>query len=452
MDYNILRENDIRGNYPLQLNAEVVTKIGNAYAVYLRNLGISECLLGYDNRISSNELYKSLKKALLNSGINVISIGLVTTPIFNYSQIENKIPAGVMITASHNKASDNGLKIFASDYGHLNQGELKKLYELIKNNEEITGKGNFTEINMIDKYVNMLTSKFAKINKKVVVDCGNGTASIIIKKIFSKVFIDVSYLNSESDGTFPIHNPDPNEEANLSLLKSMVKFKNADIGIAVDGDADRVGIVDNNGNMIATDELIAIFAREIIPNNDLKNIIIDVKCSKSLENEIKLLGGNAIMVKNGSAYIERVVKEKNALLGGEYSGHIFFRDDYYGYDDGIYAGLRCAKLINEKNILASDLTKGLEKYESTPEIRLEVDDNIKYQLIDHLREYTINKKYNCNMCDGVRVDYEDGFSLIRCSNTGPYITLRFEAKTIETLQERKKEFMNLIEDYLKEKN
>lgn len=452
MDYNILRENDIRGAYPLQLNKDVVEIIGKAYAVYLKNNGISTCLLGYDNRISSNELYKSLKKTLLNSGINVISIGLVTTPIFNYSQIENKIPAGIMITASHNKASDNGLKIFASDYGHLRQEELKKLYELIKNKEEITGKGNFTEINMIDKYVNMLTNKFSKINKRVVIDCGNGTASIIIKKIFSKIFIDVSYLNSESDGSFPIHNPDPNEEDNLTMLKSMVKIKSADIGIAVDGDADRVGIIDNTGKMIATDELIAIFSREIIPQNNLKKIIIDVKCSKALENEITRLGGNAIMVKNGSAYIERVVKEQNSLLGGEYSGHIFFRDDYYGFDDGIYAGLRCAKLINDKNIPANLLIEGLEKYESTPEIRLEVDDNIKHQLIDYLREYAQNKKYNCNMCDGVRVDYEDGFSLIRCSNTGPYITLRFEAKTKETLEKRKKEFMDLIEKYLKEKN
>lgn len=451
MDYNILRENDIRGEYPTQINGKVGKRVAEAFAVYLNDLGVKKCMLGHDNRISSEEIYKEILKALLSSGIDVVSIGLVTTPLFNYASIINKVPYGIMITASHNKASDNGLKIFGENYLHLKQDELKKLYKLIKEEASITGTGNLEEKQEIDSYVNMLTDKFKTINKKVVVDCGNGTASTIIKQIFSKIFIDVSYLNCESDGTFPVHNPDPNVEENLNLLKKMVLLKGADLGIAVDGDADRVGIIDNKGNMIATDYLIGIFAREIVPKNENKDIIIDVKCSVSLAHEIKKIGGNPIMVKNGSAYIERIVHDHPALLGGEFSGHIFFRDDYYGFDDGIYAGLRVAKLIDEENKASSDLTKGMEVYENTPEIRLNVDDNIKFNLVNYIKEYAQEKNYKINTCDGVRVDYDDGFSLVRCSNTGPCITLRFEASTKEKLEARKEEFMSLIDNYLKEK-
>ena len=449
MDYNILRENDIRGDYPSQINSKTATIIANAFAVYLNNLNINDCLLGYDNRLSSPEIYNAIKESLINSGINVYSLGLVTTAMFNYASIKNNMPYGLMITASHNKKTDNGIKIFGPNYLHLKQSELKKLYSLIKDEEYITGFGTFNEINIKQDYINMLCTKFKKINKKVVVDCGNGTASIVVKDIFSKIFIDVSYLNCESDGNFPVHNPDPNVESNLTLLKQLVKQKNADLGIAVDGDCDRVGIVDDKGNTITTDYLIAIFAKDIIEKNNNKNIIIDVKCSKALDIEIKKYGGNPIMVKNGSAYIERVVHDYPALLGGEFSGHIFFKDDYYGFDDGLYAGLRLAKLLEEKNILCSELTSNMTKFYSTEEIRMDVDDNIKFSLIEYLKDYCISKNYNCNLCDGIRVEFEDGFSLARASNTGPTITLRFEAGTKEELEKRKNEFLNLIKEYLK---
>lgn len=449
MDYNILRENDIRGSYPNQINKDSVRIIAKAFAVYLNNINVNICLLGYDNRLSSKELYIEIKKSLINSGINVVSIGEVTTPIFNYASIKNNIPYGLMITASHNKKTDNGIKIFGENFLHLKQDELKKLYKLIKEEASINGLGSFKEINMTDDYINMLIDKFKPINKKVVVDCGNGTASLVIKEIFSKIFVDVSYLNCDSDGSFPIHNPDPNVDSNLTLLKNIVKLKNADLGIAVDGDCDRVGIVDEKGNTITTDYLIIIFAKDIILNSDNKNIIIDVKCSKATINEITKMGGTPIMVKNGSAYIERVVHDFPSLLGGEYSGHIFFRDDYYGYDDGIYAGLRTAQILDEKNTYASDLINNMEKYYSTEEIRMEVLDDIKFKLVDYVKDYALKQGYNCNLCDGVRVDYEDGFSLVRASNTGPCITLRFEAKTKEKLDERQKEFISLIEEYLK---
>lgn len=448
MNYNILRENDIRGNYPKELNKNTAIRIGEAFAVYLNDLHEKKCLIGHDNRLSSEELTDGLKKGLLDSGIDVIDTGLVTTPIFNYASIKEQICYGIMITASHNIASDNGFKIFGKNYLHLDQNELQKLYDIIKSDEKIMGSGNYQNKDIKNDYIKMMISKFPKINKKVVVDCGNGTASIVIKEIFSKIVLDACFINSESDGSFPIHNPDPNVEDNLKWLKNIVKIKHADLGIAVDGDCDRVGIVDETGKMISTDYLIGIFANDIIPQNKNKNVIIDVKCSISLDHYLKSIGANSIMVKNGSAYLEKIIHDTPALIGGEYSGHIFFRDDYYGYDDGIYAGLRALLLLNKSNKF-SDFLLPFEKYESTPEIRINVDDNIKRNIVDQIKDYCKSQKYDCNFADGVRVNYIDGFALIRCSNTGPYLTLRFEASTKELLNERQKEFMDLLDKYLK---
>ncbi len=449
MNYNILRANDIRGNYPSEVNKNVAVIIGKAFGTYLNQINIYECIIGHDNRLSSEELTEGITEGLLASGINITDIGLVTTPMFNYASITLKKEYGIMITASHNKASDNGFKIFGKDYLHLKQDELQKVYQIIKDENFILGEGSITSYNIKNEYIKMLKSKFGKINKKVVVDCGNGTASIIIKEIFSDIFKEVTYLNCESNGSFPIHNPDPNEEENLKWLKSVVKLRNLDLGIGIDGDADRVGIITDQGIMIGTDLLIGIHARDIIPKNENKNVILDVKCSCALTEELKKIGANAIMVKNGSAYIENVMHDKPALIGGEYSGHIFFKDDYYGFDDGIYAALRTAKLIEKLNIPANDLLNGFEKYYSTPEIRLDVSDNIKFELVDKIKNYALSKNYDCNLCDGVRVNYNDGFSLVRCSNTSPQITLRFEAKDENTLNQRKEEFLNIINESIK---
>ena len=444
MDFNILRENDIRGEYPTTINSDAVKRIGKAFAYYLKEINVDTALIGHDNRLSSDELNETLIDTLINSGINVKDIGLVTTPMFNYASMTFDIPYGIMITASHNKSSDNGLKIFGENYLHLRQNELQKLYEYVKEGKETFGSGTIEKLSINEKYINMLTNKFPKINKRVVVDCGNGTASIAVKEIFSKTFLDVTFINSESDGSFPIHNPDPNVEENLKWLKDIVKLKKADVGIAVDGDCDRVGIVDEEGNTIFTDYLIAIFAKYIVPFNQNKNVIIDVKCSSVIANEIKKIGGKPIMVKNGSAYIESVMFDTPALVGGEYSGHIFFKDDYYGYDDGFYAGLRFAKLLDDLNVKASNLVKDMPKLFSTPEIRLEIADDIKFKIVDEVKKYAKEKKYNCNFADGVRVDYDDGFALVRASNTGPYITMRFEASKEDILTLRQKEFMDII--------
>jgi len=444
MNYNILRENDVRGEYPTEINAAAVKKIGAAFAYYLSLIGVDTCMVGHDNRLSSEELNDTLIDTLINSGINVKDVGLVTTAMFNYASMVYDIPYGIMITASHNKASDNGLKIFGENFLHLRQDELQKLYGFVKEEKSIKGNGSLEHLDINNRYIKMLTNKFKRIHKKVVVDCGSGTGSIIVRDIFSRIFLDVTFINCDSDGSFPIHNPDPNVEENLKWLKDIVKLKHADLGIAVDGDCDRVGIVDEEGNTIFTDYLIGIFARYIVPFNQNKNVIIDIKSSSVLGEEIKKIGGNPIMVKNGSAYIETVCFDTPALIGGEYSGHIFFRDKYYGYDDGFYAGLRLAEILDKENIKASDLTSNMRKLPNTPEIRVEVSDDIKFDLVEKVKNYCKEKKYNCNFTDGVRVDYPDGFALVRCSNTGPFITMRFEAGTEEELNVRKNEFISLI--------
>ena len=444
MKENILRENDIRGKYPLEINEESIKVFGKAFAYYLKENNYDKCIIGHDNRLSSESLNNSLIGALLDSGINVIDIGLVTTPILNYATIIKNISYGLMITASHNDKDDNGIKIFGKEHLHLRRDELEKLYNYIREKKGTFGNGVLTKESITNNYIDMLVKKFGKINKSVVVDCGNGTASIIVKDIYSKVFKNVSYINSYSDGSFPVHNPDPNVSSNLKWLVDIVKLRGFDLGIAFDGDCDRVGIVDNKGNVISTDYLIAIFANEIIENNDNKNIVIDVKCSKGVEEAIKKIGGKPIMVKNGSAYIETVCHDMPAFLGGEYSGHIFFRDKYFGFDDGFYAGLRMAELIDKKRIESSNLTNQIPKYCSTEEIRLRVSDDRKEYIVNQVKDYAISKGYNTNLVDGVRVEYNDGFALIRKSNTSPAITLRFEAGTEEELDKRKREYIDII--------
>ncbi|HHX32655.1 MAG TPA: phosphomannomutase/phosphoglucomutase [Mollicutes bacterium] len=450
MDLNVLRENDIRGRYPNQINENLALRIGKAFGTYALSKKQTKVIVGHDNRVSGKSLHESLIKGLLSTGINVVDIGISTTPVLNFSGRELKIPYGIMITASHNASYDNGFKIFGEDYLHLEQNELQYFYDLLKKGEFITGKGNLKHKDLKKEYIKMLISKAKIDNKlKVVIDTGNGTPSIFIKDIFDNLNIDVTYLHSKSDGTFPVHNPDPNDEENLVWLKEKVLELGADVGLAFDGDGDRVGVLDEKGNMVATDILLGIFAGVIIPNNDNKKIIIDVKCSKALEKEIKRLKGEPLMLKNGSAYIETMVSKTPVLLGGEYSGHVFFLDDFDGYDDGIYAGIRLLNILGTKEKKCSQLYEHIPKYFNTPEIRIEVDDNLKWEIVNKIKDYAISKYKDVTTIDGVRVEYEDGFSLIRGSNTSPQITLRFESRDEKTLDLRKREFLNLLKYYIK---
>lgn len=453
LDQSILREWDIRGVYPTQINEETAKALGYAYGSYLNDKKITYCVVGRDNRLGGEELAKSLMLGLIDSGINIIYLDIVTTPMLNFASIKLKLEYAIMVTASHNPKNDNGFKLFGKDYLHLVRSELEKVYELIKNNARIISptKGWIKKLDISDAYADDLANSlvFGSQKLKVVLDCGNGTASTIIKKVYEKFNFEVEYLYAESDPTFPNHHPDPSVEVNLKALKDKVIETKANLGIAYDGDCDRLGVVDELGNMIESDRLMAIFIRDIFPKVDNKSFIIDVKCSKALEDEISKIGGKSVMVRNGSAFIETYVHDYPSLFGGEYSGHLFFRDRHYGYDDGIYMGLRLQEILSNMPIKCSELSNGLNRYFNTPELRVKVNDGQKFEIVNKVKEYCQANNYEFLDIDGVRVKYPDGWALVRASNTGPNLTLRFEATTRERLAELLKEFTVVINKLVK---
>ena len=446
IDVSVLRENDIRGVYGKNVNEVLALKVGKAFGTYLTHSNKTDCVVGYDNRVSGEVLVEYVVKGLMSTGINVKFIGMVTTPILNYATYNLNIEAGIMVTASHNSANENGFKIFGDKFLHLKRDELEKVYELIKGDEYEVGIGNVEYYDVIDNYINTLNTYIDMGDRKLKVafDTGNGTTSLFIKKIIERFNIEPIFINDKSDGTFPVHNPDPNDDKNLVMLKELVKGENCDLGVAYDGDGDRVGIVDELGNTIETDKLIAIFSRYIIPKCLNKKVILDVKCSKALEEDIINIGAEPIMLKNGSAYLETMMSELDILVGGEYSGHLFLRDKHYGFDDGIYASLRMLEILSKENIPCSNLLNGYKKYYNTPEIRINVSDEKKWKIIDDVKKYVTNNNYQYIDIDGVRCNFTDGWALIRCSNTSPQITMRFEAINEERLKSIQEEFTNLI--------
>lgn len=446
MDFSVLRENDIRGVYGKGITEELAYKVGCAFGTYLSNQNKKDCVVGYDNRLSGKNLVQEVIKGLVNTGINVKFIGMVTTALLNYATIYFNIEAGIMVTASHNPSNENGFKIFGENFLHLKRNELEKFYELIKNEQFGVGLGKVEYVDLKHSYENMLAAyiNIGKKKLKVAFDPGNGTTSLFIKDIVKYFNIEPIFINSESDGRFPVHNPDPNVDSNLQGLKEIVIKEKCDLGLAFDGDGDRVGIVDELGNTIESDKAIAIFSRHIIPRTLNKKVIFDVKCSKALIEDLERIDATPIMVKNGSAFIETELNEKDVLVGGEYSGHIFFRDKYYGYDDGIYAGLRMFEILSNSNKKCSELLDGYNKYFNTPEIKVATTDEKKWSIVEKVKDYVKSKNYEFIDIDGVRVTFDDGWALIRCSNTGPNLTMRFEATTEERLENIKNEFVNIV--------
>jgi len=446
MDKRILRENDIRGKYPEALNEEAATLIGKAYGTYIRANCSHECVVGRDNRISGENLTNCFINGLLSTGVNVIFLGTTTTPMLNYACIHLNKKYGVEITASHNPKNENGIKMF-ENFNHIIGDNLKKIYQILLNEEFIKDKEGIFETYIINEhYTNkMLELTHLKDKKlKVVIDPGNGTSSVVVKDIFLSLPINVTLINEISDGNFPNHHPDPNEEENLTALKQMVIESNSDLGVAFDGDCDRIGIVDELGNYIGTDEMMAIFIKNIIENTNYNKFLIDIKCSNSLRDEIERLDGIAITVKNGSAYIENELVKQNIVFGGEYSGHVFFRDRHYGYDDGIYAALRLLEILSSTDKTCSELISHLNKYYNTPEIRIETKEENKKIIIEQIKKYCDKCQYEYITIDGVKVIFNDGWALMRPSNTSPQITMRCEAISENRLEEIKKEFTNLV--------
>ena len=445
---HIFRGYDIRGVYPIDINSEVANIIGKSFGTYVKRLGKATCIVGRDNRYSSLELQTSLIEGILSTGVNVIDLGLVTTPMYYYACIVKNNPTGIMVTASHNPKDDNGFKFAFDERGNARGEMIEEFRDFTLKGDFAEGKGNLTKYDVRDEYINLFTSSIKLGNRplKVVLDLGNGTTSCIAKDIYYRFPIDLEILYGESNPDFPNHHPDPGVEENLSALKRKVLETNADIGIGFDGDGDRVGIIDEKGNYIPIDKYMIIIIRDIISKVKDKKFLYDVKCSKALEDEIKRLGGTPICYRTGNSYVKSKIKEDNIPFGAELSGHVYFNDRWPGFDSGLYSGLRLIEILSNTNKTLSNLLDGINNYESTPEIKFSSSDDIKFEVINKIKDYCINKGYEVVTIDGVRVNFNDGWALVRCSNTGPNITARFEANNKERLKEIKSEFTNLINE------
>lgn len=448
----MFREYDIRGVYGKDIDEEVSYLIGRAFGTKLIRLGKDITLVGYDNRFSSPVIEKNLVEGITDSGVNVVRLGLVTTPMYYYGWDLLKIHCGMMITASHNPKDDNGFKFSYNGIHNAFGKSSEELYEMIINKDFIDKeKGTIKNVDIRAEYLKMITSgiKLGNNKRKIVYDCGNGTTSIVADDIFNtfKDKIDLVPLFNTSDANFPNHHPDPAVEENLEKLKEKVLETHADAGIAFDGDGDRVGIITNTGKFLSIDKYMILIWRDLVNKNVEKKTFYDVKCSLALKEELDKLGVKNEFYRTGNSYTKAKSTEGNYPFGGELSGHVFFRDKFNGYDDGIYAGLRLIEILTKTNKSIEQLLEGIPEYESTPEIKIPTEDNIKFKVIDNIKKYCQEKNYKVLLIDGVKVFFDDASALVRASNTGPNITTRFEAKTKEKLELIQKEFINLIEKY-----
>jgi len=423
--------------------------IAKAVATYVQKNGYKQVLLGRDNRASSPHFRDLVAQALLNSGCDVVDLGLVVTPIFYFASKHLGIEAGIMITASHNPGEYNGCKILMGEstiYGD----QIQEIRQLVENKEFITAKpGSLTKKDISQEYADMIVNKIKLGTNipKIVVDCGNGTASLFAPDLFRRLGCDVTELYCESDPTFPNHHPDPVNPKNMEDLIKEVKKADADIGIGIDGDGDRLGVVDKMGNLIWGDMLMILFWRDILPRYPGSNCIVEVKCSQSLIDEIERLGGIPMLYKTGHSLIKAKMKEINAIFTGEMSGHMFFADEYYGFDDALYASARLISLLSHSDKNISEMLSDVPKYYSTPEIRLPSTDKEKFEIVNKVLTY-FNSKYEVLDVDGARIIFPNGWGLVRASNTGPEIIFRCEGNSPEALTEIK----NIMFSYLKKIN
>ena len=445
----IFRGYDIRGKVPEELDEDTAYTIGLGFGSYIKKLGKKNCVVGHDNRISSPMLYNALITGITETGIDVLALGLCTTPMYYYACLKLNVFSGVMVTASHNPKDDNGFKFAFDERGNCKGKEIEDFLKFILNKNFASGTGMIEEIDITNDYLSLLKNNlsFGPHRLKVVIDPGNGTTSIIAKKLYEMFPIDLIAINDISDGNFPNHHPDPCVEDNLYQLKEAVLKAKADIGLAFDGDGDRLGVVSNNAKFIPNDKYMIIIIRDIINKVSKKEFLYDVKCSKSLSDEIEKLGGKGICYRTGNSYTKAKVKEEDLPFGGELSGHVYFRDRFPGFDSGLYAGLRLLEILSHTNKTVEELLDGINEYFSTEEIKIPTEDNKKFAIIDKVKKYVIDKNYNYLDIDGIKVLFNDGWALVRASNTGPNITVRFEASTKERLDELRNEYINLVNKY-----
>lgn len=450
----MFREYDIRGIYGEDIDEEVSYLIGRAFASKLTKLGLNKTVLAHDNRLSSPVIKENLLRGLIDSGITVYDLGLASTPMCYFATNYYNVNTSMMITASHNPKEYNGFKFSYNGIHNAFGDQVREIYDIIERKDFVDGQGKVIPKDIRNEYIKLLTSniKLGKRKIKVVYDCGNGTTSIIADDIFKQLNVEAIQLYNISDGSFPNHHPDPCVEENNRDLKEMVIKNKADLGVGFDGDGDRVGVIDEKGNMIDIDKYMIIMWRYLYDKVNKKEGFFDVKCTKALEDELIKLGVKPVETRTGNSYTRKISHDGNYPLGGELSGHVYYRDKFPGYDDGIYAGLRIVERLSHTNEKLSELLNGINKYYSTKELKIQVEDTEKFKIVNKVKEYAINKNYNIVTLDGVKVKFDDGFALVRASNTGPNITMRYEGNTRLRLKEIEDEFNNVVDKIIKEVN
>lgn len=446
---HIFKEYDIRGIVGKDIDESIFNLIGKAFGTYLQNSKRKKVVVGCDNRISSKALKSAFISGLVSTGCEATDVGLATSPMTYFAACNYDFDASASITASHNPKEYNGVKFTFEDAKAVYGEMIQELRRIIESNKFAKGTGTVHKKEILDDYLDMLKSKI-KLAKKipVILDCGNGTAGIFVRKLFTDLGCEADVLFEEPDGNFPNHLPDPTKPEFLTELIERCK-KEKKVGIAFDGDVDRVGMVSEQGEIIWGDKLMILFSREILSKNPHAKILFEVKCSLALYEEILKHGGRPIVSKTGHSLMKAKLREENALLAGEMSGHMFFADEYYGYDDAVYAALRVLRILAAKNKSISELLSDAPKYFSTPEIRVDCPDEQKFKVVESIKQTLLKKYPNSITVDGIRVVYPDGWALVRASNTQPKIILRFEAKTAQRLEEIKAEIVQEIKKFPK---
>lgn len=443
---SIFREYDIRGVYGADLTDEIALRIGRAFGTEVSRMGGKTLALGYDMRLSGPALREAVLDGLLETGINVIDVGACPTPVLYFSQFHLDVDGGVMITASHNPTEFNGFKL-CHGKTTLFGAQIQKIQTMIQQGDSPRGRARGTVVmhdHFLDAYLDFFVGHFGRFRRRrVVVDCGNGAAALIAPRILGALGCEVIPLYCEPDGRFPNHHPDPTVPANLADLIAEVKMRKADLGVAFDGDGDRIGAIDEAGNIIWGDSLTLFFAEAILSTHPGATIISEVKASQVLYDEVARLGGEAIMWKAGHSLIKAKMKETGALLAGEMSGHLFFADRYFGYDDAIYAACRLIEILAGSDRPLSSYFAHLPKRHTTPEIRVDCPDALKFERVEQARAY-FSKKYKTIDIDGVRMLCDGGWGLIRASNTQPALVLRFEADSADRLSAMRREVADFL--------
>jgi len=440
----IFREYDIRGKVSDDFPPELVEALGKGFGTYIKRSGGQEIALSGDVRLTTPDLMEQFKTGVLSTGVDVIKIGILPTPANYYSMFSIGVAGAVQITGSHNPPEFNGFKLSRDKKAVFGEA-IQEIRVIIEKEDYETGEGTEASYDILTKYKRMIASKIdIKKRMKVVMDCGNAAGAICAPEIFKNLNVDLTELYCDVDGTFPNHHPDPTVKENLADLIDLVKKGSYDIGLAFDGDADRVGVVDETGDIVWADQLLALFLPEVVEEGD--EILYDVKCSQALEEMIVKYGGKPVMWKTGHSLIKQRMSELNCKLGGEMSGHIFFADDYFGYDDAIYVAARIVQTLSRTDQKLSELKAELPKYYSTPEMRLEAEsDEEKFRIAKEAVAY-FTENYDCSTVDGVRIKFGDGWGLVRSSNTQPVIVCRFEANTAERMEEIQSIVMNKLQE------